>query len=61
MTAFSLVLQHASCFVAGEVPPDTTSSYSSGDLEVQQATDDMIDDNIFPPPPPSVSSCIGRW
>ncbi|XP_076467747.1 F-BAR and double SH3 domains protein 2-like isoform X2 [Babylonia areolata] len=44
----------------GEVPPDTTSSYSSGDLEVQQATDDMIDENVFPPPPP-LSSVGITW
>ncbi|XP_076446804.1 F-BAR and double SH3 domains protein 2-like isoform X2 [Babylonia areolata] len=33
-----------------DVPPDTTSPYSSCDLEVQQTTDDMVDGS-FPPPP----------
>ncbi|KAL8573231.1 hypothetical protein ACOMHN_006643 [Nucella lapillus] len=35
-----------------DIPPDTTSSYSSCDLEVQQATDEMVD-HSFPPPPPT--------
>lgn len=38
--------------------PDTASSYSSGDLEVQQTTEEMEDD-CFPPPPPNSSSNTG--
>ncbi|XP_070197657.1 F-BAR and double SH3 domains protein 2-like isoform X2 [Littorina saxatilis] len=44
-----------------EMPPDTTSSYSSGDLEVQQATDDFVEDSAFPPPPPSTSVPGATW
>lgn len=42
---------------SGEALPDTTSSYSSGDLEVQQTTEEM-EDGCFPPPPPTPASAM---